>query len=127
MSHKFKLSPQQRIKLRIRKKVLGTPARPRLVVYRSLKNVYAQLIDDLNRKTITSVSSLHKEVREHSKQETESNVSTKVSECKLVGKLLAQKALQQNITKAVFDRHGYLYHGRVKAVADGAREGGLKF
>jgi large subunit ribosomal protein L18 len=127
MAYKFKLSPQQRIKLRIRKKVLGTPARPRLVVYRSLKNIYAQLIDDLNRKTITSVSSLHKEVKDNSKQTTESKLSSKISQCKIVGKLLAEKALQQNITKAVFDRHGYLYHGRVKAVADGAREGGLKF
>ncbi len=125
----FKITPQQKIKLRIRKRVLGTPERPRLVVYRSLKNMYAQLIDDLNRKTITAASSRDKEIKEQLREQKEPGKSTssKVSESKVVGKLIAQKALERKITKVVFDRHGYLYHGRVKAVADGAREGGLKF
>src|SRR6266508_2792320 len=111
MAYHFKLTPQQKIKLRIRKRVLGTPERPRLVVYRSLKNMYAQLVDDLNRRTITAASSRDKDVREQIKQEKESarTKAAKVSEGKIVGKLIAQKAIERKITKVVFDRHGYLY------------------
>ncbi len=108
-------------KERIRRKVSGTPERPRLSVFRSLNNMYAQLIDDISGKTILEASSLAKELAEELKSS-----KGKVSKSKLVGKLLAKKASEKGITSAVFDRSGYKYHGRVKAVADGAREGGLK-
>ncbi|MGH2574497.1 MAG: 50S ribosomal protein L18 [Ignavibacteria bacterium] len=122
MSYKRNLTSRERIKYGIRKKVIGSPERPRLVVYRSLNNIYVNLIDDVNNKTITTVSSLSKEIKAETNDKT-----TKISESKLVGKFLAQKALEKNIKKVVFDRNGYLYHGRVKAVADGAREAGLDF
>ncbi|HEX9829131.1 MAG TPA: 50S ribosomal protein L18 [Bacteroidota bacterium] len=109
-------------KFRIRKKILGTSECPRLTVYRSLNHIYAQLIDDAEGKTLVQVSSLTKEVRE------QAQAVKKPSEvAKLIGKVAGQKAIEKNIQKAVFDRNGYLYHGRVKAVADGAREAGLKF
>ncbi|MCI0707217.1 MAG: 50S ribosomal protein L18 [Ignavibacteriae bacterium] len=109
-------------KFRIRKKVQGTGECPRLTVYRSLNHIYAQLIDDTVGKTLVQVSSLTKEVREQAK------AAKKPSEvAKLIGKVAGQKAIEKNIQKAVFDRNGYLYHGRVKAVAEGAREAGLKF
>ena len=122
MGIKANLSHRQKIKLRIRKRVSGSPERPRLVVFRSLNNMYAQLVDDVNNKTICTVSTLAKEI----KGEIKDKVS-KREESKIVGKRLAQKALELNIKCIVFDRNGYLYHGRVKAVADGAREGGLEF
>lgn len=108
-------------KARIRRKVSGTPERPRLSVFRSLNNVYAQLIDDISGKTILEASSQAKELAAEIK-----NAKGKVSKSALVGKLLAKKASEKGITTVVFDRSGYKYHGRVKAVADGAREGGLK-
>jgi large subunit ribosomal protein L18 len=83
--------------------------------------MYAQLIDDISHKTICTVSTLTKEVKDELKNKT-----TKVNESKIVGKIIAKKAAENNIIKVVFDRNGYLYHGRVKAVADGAREGGLE-
>ena len=101
--------------LRVRKKVAGTPARPRLVVFRSLKHIYAQLVDDVAGRTIATVSSV--KVGEGKKTE-------KAAE---VGKQIAAIAKDRGITTVVFDRAGYQYHGRVKAVADGAREGGLEF
>lgn len=106
----------------IRKKVYGTSERPRLVVFRSLKNVYGQLVDDTTKKTITTVSSRTKELQEELKV-----LPDKSQTAKVVGKALAKKALSLNIKKVVFDRNGYLYHGRVKALAEGAREGGLEF
>ena len=109
-------------KFRIRKKVYGTSECPRLTVFRSLNHIYAQLIDDATGKTIVQVSSLTKEVREQVK-----TVKKPSDVAKLIGKVAGQKAMEKNIQKAVFDRNGYLYHGRVKAVADGAREAGLKF
>ncbi|HEY4613464.1 MAG TPA: 50S ribosomal protein L18 [Bacteroidota bacterium] len=109
-------------KFRIRKKVLGTGECPRLTVYRSLNHIYAQLIDDTAGKTLVQVSTQSKEIREQVK-----SIRKRSELAKLVGKVAAQKAVEQKIQKAVFDRNGYLYHGRVKAVADGAREGGLKF
>lgn len=111
-----------RSKIKIRKKVSGTKEKPRLTVYRSLNNIYAQLIDDSAGATIVSASSLSKELSGELK-----NIKGKIDKGKLVGKLIAQKALEKNISQAVFDRNGYRYHGRIKAVADGAREGGLKF
>ena len=101
--------------LRVRKKVTGTPERPRLVVYRSLKHIYAQLVDDTGHKTLMTVSSQKVGDGKKSERSTE------------VGKQLAAKAKEAGIVQVVFDRAGYKYHGRVKAVADGAREGGLEF
>jgi large subunit ribosomal protein L18 len=106
----------------IRKKVYGTTERPRLVVFRSIKNIYGQLVDDTIKKTITTVSSRSKEL-----QEQLASLPDKSQSARIVGKALANKALSLNIKKVVFDRNGYLYHGRVKALAEGAREGGLLF
>ena len=111
-----------RSKIKIRKKLSGVPERPRLTVYRSLNNIYVQLIDDVNGKTLTSASTLSKELTEELK-----SAKGKTSKSKVVGKLIAKKALEQNISSVVFDRNGYRYHGRVQAIAEGAREGGLKF
>ena len=111
-----------RSKIKIRKAISGTPERPRLTVYRSLSNVYAQLIDDTTGKTLVSASSLNKELVDQLK-----NAKSKTEKSKLVGSYLAKKALEQNISSVVFDRNGYRYHGRVQAIAEGAREGGLKF
>ncbi|MBP9211236.1 MAG: 50S ribosomal protein L18 [Bacteroidetes bacterium] len=111
-----------RIKQTIRKRVFGSTERPRFSVYRSLNDIYGQIIDDVTGKTLVSLSTNSKEIR----AEVEA-VKTKVEKSTLVGKLLAKKAVEKNISAVVFDRNGYLYHGRVKAFADGAREGGLKF
>jgi len=125
MPREEKVWRRKRRHLRVRKKVFGTPDRPRLCVYKSLKHTYAQLIiDEVGKpcRTILGVSTLSPELREELK-----NVKGKVEKAKLVGKLLAKKALEMGIREVVFDRAGYKYHGRVKAVAEGAREGGLKF
>jgi large subunit ribosomal protein L18 len=106
-----------RIRRSIRKKVSGTPVKPRLSVFRSNTAIYAQLIDDLKGLTIVSASS----------KELSSASGTKTEISKVVGQKLAEKALGQGISSVVFDRGGYLYHGRVKALADGAREAGLNF
>lgn len=111
-----------RSKLKIKKTISGTPERPRLSVYRSLNNVYAQLIDDTTGKTLAAASSLNKEVKEDLNK-----AKGKTAKSKVVGNFLAKKAIEQNITSIVFDRNGYRYHGRIKAIAEGAREGGLKF
>jgi large subunit ribosomal protein L18 len=107
---------------RIRKKITGTPERPRLSVFRSAKHAYAQIIDDTTGKTLVSVSTLSKDLRENVKQ-----AKTPLERFKMIGVAAAKKALEKNIKEVVFDRGGHLYHGRVKALADGAREGGLKF
>jgi large subunit ribosomal protein L18 len=112
----------QKKKASIRKKVHGTPDRPRLTIYRSAKHIYAQIIDDTTGKTLVSASTLSKGLRDEVK-----NVKAPMEICKLVGKYAAKQALEKKIQVVVYDRNGYLYHGRVKAVADGAREGGLKF
>ncbi len=109
-------------KASIRKKVFGTPERPRLTIYRSAKHIYAQIIDDTTGNTLVSASTISKELREQVK-----SVKSEIDVCKLVGKHAAKQALEKKIQNVVYDRNGYLYHGRVKAVADGAREGGLKF
>lgn len=108
-----------RIKHRIRKIVSGTPERPRMTVFRSSKEIYVQLVDDQAGKTLVAASSLDKTVAEQK--------VTKMEQAKLVGKMIAQKAVESGISQVVFDRGGYLYHGRVKSLADAAREGGLKF
>lgn len=104
-----------KIKYRVRNKISGTAARPRLSVFRSNKQIYAQVIDDETAKTLVSASSLGMEAMPKKEQAAK------------VGEALAQKAIEAGITTVVFDRNGYLYHGRVKELADGARNGGLKF
>lgn len=108
-----------KIKRRIRSRISGTAERPRLCVFRSNKQIYAQLIDDVNGKTLLAASSQLEAI--------EKNQGNKVDKSFLVGKEIASKAVQAGITSVVFDRNGYLYHGRVKSLADGAREGGLQF
>lgn len=105
--------------LSIRRRISGTPERPRLCVFRSNEHIYAQLIDDTTGRILTGVSSLAAELRNNKLKPTEMALE--------VGKLVAAKAKEQGITKVVFDRAGYRYHGRVKAVAEGARQGGLEF
>ncbi|RJQ39879.1 MAG: 50S ribosomal protein L18 [Nitrospiraceae bacterium] len=108
---------------RIRKKVAGTTDRPRLSVYRSLSHMYAQIIDDFKGGTIVAASSIDKELKGKDKKSGKGNIAA----AKQVGELIAKKALKKGIKKVVFDRGGYLYHGRVKALADAARENGLEF
>jgi large subunit ribosomal protein L18 len=122
MITKKKTEHRSRLKVHIRLRITGTPERPRLTVFRSLRNVYAQIIDDTTGKTLVAVSNLSKPEREQFK-----DLKGQAAKAKLVGKIAAQKAVEQKITQVVFDRNGYLYHGVVKAMADGAREGGLKF
>ena len=110
---------RQRLRFRIRKTVSGTEARPRLAVFRSNKEIYAQLIDDVNGKTITAASSRDKDIDASKVNKTEA--------AKMVGQALAEKAKKAGVEAVTFDRGGYLYHGRVKSLAEGAREGGLKF
>jgi large subunit ribosomal protein L18 len=107
---------------RIRQAVRGTADRPRMSVYRSLKNLYVQIIDDNLAKTIASVSTLEKDIR--SKLTAE---KSGLKRSRMVGKLIAERAKEHGIAQVAFDRGGYLYHGHVKEVAEGAREGGLKF
>jgi len=115
-----KLERRNRIKMRIRKKLHGTAELPRIAVYRSNKQIYVQVVDDLNRITLLSVSSKEKDIAANT-------AIKKTEQAKLVGKLLASKCKEKGIEKVVFDRSGYKYHGRVKSLADAAREGGLKF
>lgn len=112
---------RQRIHHRVRQAVEGTPARPRLCVYRSLGHIYAQVIDDLDRRTLVSASSLDKQARAQIKG------GGNVAAAKIVGKTVAERALAAGVTQVVFDRGGYRYHGRVQALANAAREAGLKF
>ena len=109
---------RQRIHWRIRKKIKGTEQRPRLSVYRSNRDIYCQVIDDINGHTLLSASSREDSIPRDSKP---------VERAKKVGQLIAERAKDNNIEVVVFDRSGYLYHGRIKALAEGAREGGLKF
>jgi len=112
-------SRRLKIRRRIRGRVAGTVSRPRLSVFRSNKEIYAQIIDDVSGKTISSASSRDKEISAVS--------GNKIEIAALVGKALAEKAIKEGIETVSFDRGGYLYHGRVKSLADGAREAGLKF
>lgn len=108
---------RQRIKMRIRKTIKGTPERPRMSVFRSNKQIYVQLIDDSTGKTIASASST---------DAADAKVN-KIEQAKLVGSAIAEKAKEVGVETIVFDRNGYLYHGRIKSLAEAAREGGLKF
>ncbi len=112
---------RQRIHMRMRRKVAGTTARPRLCVFRSLRHIRAQVIDDLNGRTLVSASSLDKDVRKEIKG------GGNTAAAKVVGKILAERAKTAGLEKVVFDRGGYQYHGRVQALAEAAREAGLKF
>lgn len=115
-----KSARRNKIHLRIRKTIQGTPEKPRLSVYRSNKEIYAQVIDDVNQKTIAAASSRDKEV-------IDAKTDNKVAQAQLVGKLIGERAKQAGVSTIGFDRSGYLYHGRVKSLADGAREAGLIF
>jgi large subunit ribosomal protein L18 len=107
-----------RIHKRIRRKVAGTPERPRLAIFRSVNHIYAQLIDDQQGNTVAAAGSTEKDIR---------GKGGNVEGAKLIGQKVAERAKEKGITKVVFDRGGYLYHGRVKALADAAREAGLEF
>lgn len=114
-----KIERRTKIKMRVRKIVSGTADRPRMSVFRSNKEIYAQLIDDFKGVTLLMASSKAKDIA--------GKEGTKTEKAAMVGKLIAEKALAAGVTEIVFDRNGYLYHGRVKQLADAAREGGLKF
>ena len=113
------VNSRQKIRYRIRKKIVGSAQRPRLSVFRSNSDIYVQLIDDANGVTLAAASSRDKDIK--------AQKGTKSEKSKLVGAALATKAIALGITTVTFDRGGYLYHGRVKSVADGAREAGLQF
>ena len=115
---KERVAARGRVRERIRRKVTGTPQRPRLAVFRSLKHVYAQVIDDSTGTTLASASSREKD---------SSTKGANAAAAKAVGALIAKKAKDKGITRVVFDRGGYLYHGNIKALADAARENGLEF
>jgi large subunit ribosomal protein L18 len=117
----LQIEGRERRKLRIRRKISGTPERPRLSVFRSLNHIYAQVVDDVAGKTLAHCSTLAKDVKPQAGDVNKSEAA------KLVGKTLAAQLKAKGITKIVFDRSGYLYHGRIKALAEGAREGGLEF
>ena len=122
MIKKSRIDQRLKVKRRIRKVIRGTPERPRLTVYRSLGHLYAQVVDDTQSKTIVSGSTLSKDLK------TEiTGMKSRKEIAKKVGIYVAKKAVGQNIKRVVFDRNGYLYHGIVKSIADGAREGGLEF
>ena len=113
-----KANRRQRIKYRIRKRLSGSEARPRMTVYRSNKQIYVQLVDDVTGETLVAASSKEKEIA--------GQKVNKIEQAKLVGKRIAEKAKEKGINTVVFDRNGFLYHGRVKNLADAARESGLK-
>jgi large subunit ribosomal protein L18 len=112
---------RKRVHARVRTKVSGTPERPRLCVYRSLAHIYAQVIDDGSGKTLASASSVDSETKKNLKG------GGNIASAKVIGKIIADRAKSAGISKVVFDRGGYKYHGRVKALADAAREAGLQF
>ena len=114
-----KVSARQKIRYRIRKKISGSAQKPRLSVFRSNRDIYVQLIDDANGVTIASASSRQADIA--------AQKANKVEKSKLVGNAIAKKSEELGIKNIVFDRSGYIYHGRIKAVAEGAREGGLQF
>jgi large subunit ribosomal protein L18 len=116
------LSPRKRRHVRVRAKVSGTQARPRLNVFRSSAHMYCQVIDDLAGHTLAAASDIEDEVKKLAGKD-----ANKTERANAVGKVIAQRAKDAGITSVVFDRGGFLYHGRIKAVADGAREGGLEF
>jgi large subunit ribosomal protein L18 len=124
MRIKTKEDRRQRIKYRIRKRVEGTEARPRLTVFRSVAHIYVQVVDDMTGRTVASASTVEPTVKgTMDKQARGGNVAG----AKAIGKAIAERLLEKGVKRVVFDRNGFLYHGRVKAVADAAREAGLEF
>ena len=121
MSNKTKEAIRAKKHARVRKNLFGTPERPRLCVYRSNKNISCQIVDDVNGVTLAAASSLDKDVK------AEANYGGNKEAAKKVGEAIAKKAAEKGISEVAFDRGGYIYHGRVKELADGGREGGLKF
>jgi large subunit ribosomal protein L18 len=121
IKHKDRNESRRRRHLRIRRSVRGAADRPRLSVFRSIAHIYAQVIDDQRNSTLVAASSLDPEIR------TEAGKAKKADAGRLVGRLIARRAKEKGVRRVVFDRGGYLYHGRVKALAEGAREGGLEF
>jgi large subunit ribosomal protein L18 len=115
------LTPREKRKQRIRKKIAGTADRPRLTVYKSLKHIYAQVVDDQSGRTIAYVGTGSKSVRDEVKEDSKTEAAKKV------GAAVARAAMEKGVTQVVFDRNGFDYHGRVAAVAEAAREAGLKF
>ena len=124
MRIKTKDDRRRRIKHRIRKRVRGTEARPRLTVYRSVAHIYVQVVDDMTGRTIASASSVEPSVKGALPDQAKGG---NVAGAQAIGKTIAQRLLEKGVTRVVFDRNGFLYHGRVKAVADAAREAGLEF
>ncbi len=120
--NKIKILKRTKKKMHIRKKVHGTADRPRLVVFRSAKNIYTQLVDDVSNRTLTALSTLSPDLKKDLNK-----AKNKIEAAKIVGNGIAQKANELKIETVVFDRGGYLYHGRVRAVAESARENGLSF
>jgi large subunit ribosomal protein L18 len=119
MAYNKKEFRRNRIKMRVRKKISGTSERPRMSIFRSNRDIYVQIIDDVAGRTLASASSAVAEIKDQK--------IPKIAQSALVGKMIAEKAVAVGITSVVFDRNGYLYHGRVKSLADSAREGGLIF
>jgi large subunit ribosomal protein L18 len=124
MQIKTKDDRRRRIQLRQRKRIAGTPARPRLSVFRSVLHIYAQIIDDMSGKTLASASSIDADVKKDFPKDVKGG---NLKGAEAVGKAIAERSLQKGITRVVFDRSGFLYHGRIKAVADAARKAGLDF
>lgn len=122
MINKSRIEQRRSVKTRIAKKIRGTAERPRLTVYRSLHHLYAQVVDDTHARTIVAASTLSTDLRDDAKQ-----AKGLKEMAKRIGMSVAKKAIEKNIKQVVFDRNGYLYHGIVKSIADGAREAGLKF
>ena len=117
----FRKKAREKRKKRIRKNLFGTDQRPRLSVFRSSRHIYAQIIDDICGHTLAAASSMEKDVKENTE------LNNKISVANFVGKILADRAIERGVKKVVFDRNGFLYHGRIKAVSDGARKAGLEF
>jgi large subunit ribosomal protein L18 len=124
MQIKTKDDRRQRIKYRIRKRMRGTPERPRLSVYRSVSHIYVQVIDDMAGTTLAAASSIEPDVK--AKMDGETRAGNRKG-AELVGKTIAERLKEKGITRVIFDRNGFLYHGRVRAVADAARQAGLEF
>jgi large subunit ribosomal protein L18 len=124
MRIKTKDDRRQRIKFRLRKRTVGNTERPRLTVFRSVTHMYVQVIDDMTGRTIASASTVEPAVKGSLKKDAKGG---NVAGAKVIGKTIAERLLEKGVTRVVFDRNGFLYHGRVKAVADAAREAGLEF
>jgi large subunit ribosomal protein L18 len=124
MRIKTKEDRRQRIKFRLRKRTTGSSERPRLTVFRSVTHMYVQVVDDSNGKTIASASTVEPSLQGTMKEDAKGG---NIAGAKVIGKTIAERLLEKGVKRVVFDRNGFLYHGRVKAVADSAREAGLEF